>query len=40
MKQNKKLKLTLMILIIVLISIISFGGIYVENKGMFENKDD
>ena len=37
MKQNKKLKLILMVLIIVLISIISFGGIYIENKGVMEN---
>ena len=37
MKQDKKLKIVLMILIIVLISVISFGGIYVENKGIMEN---
>ena len=38
MKQNKKFKLTLIILIIVLVSMISFGGIYVQNKGLIENK--
>ena len=37
MEQNKKLKILLMILIIVLISILSFGGIYVENKGVMKN---
>ena len=38
MKQNKKLKLTLIILLIVLVSMLSFGGIYVQNKGLIENK--
>ena len=37
MKQNKKLKIALLVLIIFLISVISFGGIYVENKGKMEN---
>ena len=37
MKQNKKFKIALLILIIALISIISLGGIYVENKGKMEN---
>ena len=37
MEQNKKLKILLMILIIFLISILSFGGIYVENKGVMKN---
>lgn len=37
MKQNKIIKIFLMVLIIVLISIISFGGIYIENKGTMEN---
>ncbi|MBP3255778.1 MAG: hypothetical protein J6M60_04750 [Clostridia bacterium] len=37
MKQNKNLKTVLMVLIIALISIVSFGGIYVENKGVMEN---
>ena len=38
MKQNKNLKLILLILIIVLLSIISFGGIFVQNKGLIDNK--
>lgn len=37
MKKNKALKLTLIILIIILLSIISFAGIYVQNKNTMEN---
>lgn len=37
MKQNKKLKVILTILVIILLSMISFGGIYVQNKNYFEN---
>lgn len=37
MKQNKKLKIALIILIIILISIISFGGIYIQNKNNIDN---
>ena len=32
MKLNQKLKLTLVILIVILLSIIGFAGIYVQNK--------
>lgn len=35
--KNKSLKLTLIILIIILLSIISFAGIYVQNKNTMEN---
>ena len=34
---NKKLKITLIILIMVLICLIGFGGIYVQKKGRFKN---
>ena len=34
---NKKLKITLMTLIMVLICLIGFGGIYVQKKGKFKN---
>lgn len=37
MKTNKKLKLILTILIIILLSMISFGGIYVQNKNKMDN---
>ena len=37
MKQNKNLKLVLVILLIVLISMISFGGLYIQNKGIMKN---
>lgn len=37
MKTNKKLKLVLIILLIVLLSMISFGGIYVQNKNKMDN---
>lgn len=38
MKQNKKLGLTLIILVIILLSLISFGGVFVQNKNLMENK--
>ena len=38
MKVNKKLKLALIILLIVLVSIISFLGVYIQNKNLMENK--
>ena len=34
---NKKLKITLITLIMVLICLIGFGGIYVQKKGKFKN---
>jgi len=37
MKKNNKLKLVLVILIIVLVSMISFGGIYVQKKNKMDN---
>lgn len=37
MKINKSLKITLIILVIILLSIISFIGIYVQNKGRMVN---
>ncbi|NLC87333.1 MAG: hypothetical protein GX682_00910 [Clostridiaceae bacterium] len=37
MKQNKKLKIILIIALIILISMISFGGIYIKNKNSLEN---
>lgn len=37
MKKNKGIKFTLIILSIILLSIISFVGIYVQNKNTFEN---
>lgn len=37
MKRNKALKITLIILIIILLSIISFVGIYVQNKNVVKN---
>lgn len=37
MKKNKGLKLTLIILFIILLSMISFVGVYVQNKGIMKN---
>lgn len=37
MKSNKKLKLVLIIAIIILLSIIGFVGVYMQNKNTFEN---
>ena len=37
MKQIEKLKLILIVLVIILLSIISFGGIYIQNKNRFDN---
>ena len=37
MKKNKGLKLTLIILFIILLSMISFVGVYVQNKGTMKN---
>ena len=37
MKLNQKLKLTLVILIVILLSIIGFAGIYVQNKNIMNN---
>ena len=38
MKQNRKLGLTLIVLVIILLSLISFGGVFVQNKSLVENK--
>ena len=38
MSKTKNLKTILIVLIIVLVSMISFGGIFVKNKGSLENK--
>ena len=37
MKKNKGIKLTLIILCIILLSMISFVGVYVQNKGTMKN---
>ena len=37
MKKYKGLKLTLIILVIILLAIISFGGIFIRNKGQYIN---
>ncbi len=37
MKKYKGLKLTLIILLILLLSMVSFGGIFIQNKNMFQN---
>lgn len=34
---NKKLKITLIVLVMILICLIGFGGIYIKNKAQFEN---
>ncbi len=37
MKKYKGLKLTLIILVIILLSMVSFGGIFIQNKNMVQN---
>ena len=38
MKAIRNLKVTLVVLIVILISVISFGGIYYVNKGKMKNR--